>query len=154
MRIKLSQNYTEYTEPEYVKLLYGFCLFIMKKVTFLSLDCQYTKFLMEILCSKYRWPLSHFYEPKYLTVFGERTNLWCFYPPCVKLPINGHRKTFLAELAWFVEWIPTLKFYQSRFHSLIMEKMKKCIPLFQFYPFLCLVIVILCKLMKSSSMKV
>ena len=91
---------------------------------------------------------------KYLTLCGIWTHLWYFCPFCVRLPIRNHWKTLLTDLTGFIELIPMPKFHKRGFYSLNLTKMKKCILLLQIYPFLCLIIVISCKLMKSSSIKV
>ena len=91
---------------------------------------------------------------KYLTLCGIWKYLWYFYPFCVSLPISNHWKTFLMDQTGFIKLILIPKFPKRGFHSLNLTKMKKCIVLLQIYPFQCLIIVISCKLMKSSKIKV
>ena len=76
-----------------------------------------------------------------------------FYPFCVGLPTSNNCETFLVGLERLLESILVHKFHECKFNSLDLTKMEKKIPMSSIYPILCLLIVILSELMKSSLTK-
>ena len=98
----------------------------------------------------------HLYVRVHLYVH-RRYDMWTsrlyFYPFCVGLPTSDNCKTFLVGLERLLEYILVHKFHECKFNSLNLTKMEKNIPMLSIYPILCLIVVILCKLMKSSLTK-